>query len=116
MGRATLTRANGVRTDYSFDYAGRLTGLAHVAANPLSTSQQSFAYSPSGQTIAQAQGNAAFVWFEGPTPGQANTDTRYLHTDRQGSVIGWSNPGGVITPYTYGPYGEPQTWAGSRFR
>ena len=31
-------------------------------------------------------------------------------------MIGWSNPGGVITPYTYGPYGEPQTWAGSRFR
>ncbi len=23
---------------------------------------------------------------------------------------------GVVTPYTYGPYGEPASWAGSRFR
>ena len=26
------------------------------------------------------------------------------------------DPTGAITAYTYGPYGEPQSWAGSRFR
>jgi RHS repeat-associated protein len=31
-------------------------------------------------------------------------------------VIGVSDASGAITPYAYGPYGEPQSWSGSRFR
>ncbi len=41
---------------------------------------------------------------------------RYLYKDRQGSIIGTAGTSGVMTPYTYGPYGEPASWAGSRFR
>ena len=40
----------------------------------------------------------------------------FFHQDRLGSVVATSTASGVITPYTYGPYGEPQSWAGSRFR
>jgi RHS repeat-associated protein len=38
--------------------------------------------------------------------------------DHQGSIIGWTNASGLLgeAPYTYGPYGEPQSWQGSRFR
>ena len=55
----------------------------------------------------------ASLWFEGN--GSYN-DPRWLYTDRQGSIIGTAPSSGVMTPYTYGPYGEPQSWAGSRFR
>ena len=53
------------------------------------------------------------IWFEGN--GSYN-DPRWLYADRQGSIIGTASTSGVMTPYTYGPYGEPQSWAGSRFR
>ena len=53
------------------------------------------------------------VWYEGATASDATR--RYLHADHQGSIIGWSDQAST-TAYTYGPYGEPQTWAGSRFR
>ena len=52
------------------------------------------------------------VWYEG---GQK----RYLHANRQGSIVAWSDTSGVSqATYTYGPYGEPgDNWAaGSRFR
>ena len=31
-------------------------------------------------------------------------------------MIAWSNSSGVGTLYTYGPYGEPSVWTGSRFK
>ena len=52
-----------------------------------------------------------------PEPPTAATGSlRWLHQDRQGSVIAVSDAAGVVTPYAYGPYGEPQSWAGSRLR
>jgi len=39
------------------------------------------------------------VWYEG-------TNLRWLHSDRQGSIIGWSDINGAVTTYTYGPYGS----------
>lgn len=51
------------------------------------------------------------VWVEGRGTAQSY---RWFHKDRLGSVIGVS--AGSMTPYAYGPYGEPQSWAGSRFR
>ena len=58
-------------------------------------------------------GGQPYLWHEG---GYTVIDNRYLHTDRLGSVVATTNSGGAVTAYTYGPYGEPQTWAGSRFR
>lgn len=56
------------------------------------------------------------VWIEeqGGTP-----QRRWLHHDRQGSVVAWSNAAGEIENgglYSYGPWGEPSTWTGGRFR
>jgi len=60
------------------------------------------------------------LWLEGgpssPYASGIGNDPRWLYLDRQGSVIGVAGVNGIITPYTYGPYGEPQSWAGSRFR
>jgi RHS repeat-associated protein len=52
------------------------------------------------------------VWYEG----SALTDRRHLHADERGSIIAHSNSSGVGTLYTYGPYGEPNVWTGSRFK
>jgi RHS repeat-associated protein len=54
-------------------------------------------------------------WMSVEGTGAAATPTWYLQ-DRQSSVIGVSDASGAITPYAYGPYGEPQSWSGSRFR
>jgi RHS repeat-associated protein len=52
------------------------------------------------------------VWYEG----SGVADRRWLHADRQGSIIGVSNGAGAVTPYAYGPWGEPSDWTGPRFR
>lgn len=58
------------------------------------------------------------VWFEGATIAAANA--RYLVTDRQGTVVGYTdNTGTVSSPsalYAYDAYGQPASWGGSRFR
>jgi hypothetical protein len=50
------------------------------------------------------------VWYEGA----GASDRRYLIADRPGSVI--AENGASTTRYACGPYGEPDTWTGSRFR
>jgi RHS repeat-associated protein len=52
------------------------------------------------------------VWYEGSTLATRN----YLHADERGSVIATTDNSGAATIYTYGPYGEPTVWTGSRFR
>ena len=52
------------------------------------------------------------VWYEG----SGGIDRRWLHADRQGSIIAVSNAAGAVTPLSYGPYGEPSDWTGPRFR
>jgi RHS repeat-associated protein len=52
------------------------------------------------------------VWYEGA----ALTDRRWIHSDERGSVIATTDGTGAATIYTYGPYGEPTSWTGSRFR
>jgi RHS repeat-associated protein len=54
-------------------------------------------------------------WMSFEGTGAAASPNWYLQ-DRQNSVIGVSDASGAITPYAYGPYGEPQSWSGSRFR
>lgn len=51
-------------------------------------------------------------WYEG----SGLSDRRSLHADERGSIIATSDSSGVATPYTYGPYGEPNSWTGVRFR
>ncbi len=56
------------------------------------------------------------AWYEcAPAPAACGTaDRRYLITDHQGSVI--AENGSTTTRYSYGPYGEPNSWTGPRFR
>lgn len=54
-----------------------------------------------------------WLWLEG---NDQNAVPKWFAQDRLGSVISVSDASGAVTPYTYGPYGEPQSWAGSRFR
>jgi RHS repeat-associated protein len=51
------------------------------------------------------------VWYEG----SGMSDRRWLHSDERGSVIAKTDAAGAATVYTYGPYGEPSSWAGPRF-
>jgi hypothetical protein len=55
------------------------------------------------------------VWLEGSDW----SSPHYLHKDAQGSVVAYSDGAGSVTSsqvYSYGAYGEPQAWGGSRFR
>jgi RHS repeat-associated protein len=54
------------------------------------------------------------LWFEGAT----TTDRRWLVSDRQGSIIAATDSNGALvgSVHRYGPYGEPDTWSGARFR
>ena len=55
------------------------------------------------------------VWYEGSNF-VTNPDRRWLHADERGSIIATSDSSGNGTEYKYGPYGEPISWSGSRFR
>ena len=134
-------RGNLVSDDiraFGYDYENRLTGVSSGGS-----ALMTLAYDPGGrlrQTVAGASttqflygGNALLaeydgagtllrryvhgpgideplVWYEGA----GLTDRRYLIADRQGSIVAAN--GASTTRYTYGPYGEPDTWTGSRFR
>uniref|UniRef100_UPI000AC19CAF RHS repeat-associated core domain-containing protein n=1 Tax=Thauera butanivorans TaxID=86174 RepID=UPI000AC19CAF len=55
----------------------------------------------------------ALVWYEGTT----TTDKTWLYADHLGSIVAAANSGGTNTAiYRYGPYGEPDTTTGVRFR
>lgn len=51
------------------------------------------------------------VWYEGA----GTSDRRWLHADERGSIVAYSKLTGAATTYSYGPYGEPTSWGGSRF-
>jgi RHS repeat-associated protein len=53
------------------------------------------------------------IWYEG----SGTTDRRWLHADSQGSIIAYTDGTGTAQAiYGYGAYGEPNAWAGSRYR
>ena len=130
--------SDGVRS-FTYDALNRLTGVTGGSA-PVTLAYDPFgrlgSYTASGATTSfryagpnlsqeyngttllrsYASGEGAdqwMLWMEGPSGAGS---LRWLHQDRQGSVIAVSDAAGVVTPYAYGPYGEPQNWAGSRLR
>jgi RHS repeat-associated protein len=53
------------------------------------------------------------VWYEGP----GTTAKNWLYADHLGSIVATANATGASTGiYSYGPYGEPNTTTGPRFR
>ncbi len=134
--RGNLT-LDGSRT-FAFDFENRLISVGGVT-------QMSLSYDPMGRLRQTTAGAAAtqfvydgdnlsaeydggsallrryvhgpnrdepIVWYEGA----GLADRRYFHHDNQGSVVATTDGTGSGTTYAYGPYGEPQNWAGSRFR
>ena len=130
--------SDGVRT-FTYDALNRLTAVTG-GSTPVTLSYDPFgrlgSYTASGATTSfryagpnlsqeyngttllrsYASGEGAdqwMLWMEGPSGAGS---LRWLHQDRLGSVIAVSDAAGAVTPYAYGPYGEPQSWAGSRLR
>jgi RHS repeat-associated protein len=131
--RGNLTN-DGVRA-LSYDLENRLTSVTGSASATLN-------YDPLGRLRAYTTGGTTtdFLYdgdrlvaeYNGATParryvhgpgvdeplvqytGSGATNRAYLITDHQGSVI--AENGATTTRYSYGPYGEPNTWTGSRFR
>jgi RHS repeat-associated protein len=112
----------GVQTDLTYDPLGRLFSTVTAGA----TTQ--FLYD-GDRLVAEYDGSSALqrryvhgpgtdepvVWYEGANFA-TSPDRRWLHVDERGSVIAVSDIGGNGTVYTYGPYGEPGSWTGARFR
>ncbi len=99
LGRLLTTSANGTVTRFLYE------GSRLVAE-----------YDPSGSRLRRylhgIGTDSPVVWFEGAD----SFSPRYLHVDRQGSVEAYSLSDKSLVTYAYGPYGEVQTWTGSRFR
>ncbi|HEX3365615.1 RHS repeat-associated core domain-containing protein [Phenylobacterium sp.] len=104
-GRLSTVTASGATTIFANSGDQVLGELQQdPSGSGASASLRDYIYGPGGELLswhAGADFNTALSWF---------------HTDRIGSVVATSDPVGAITAYTYGPYGEPQSWAGSRFR
>ncbi|KRA62341.1 hypothetical protein ASD79_22350 [Caulobacter sp. Root655] len=99
LGRLRQTTINGTVTQFLYD-GDQLVAEYDGAGNLLR------------RYVHGAGVDDPLVWYEGGA-------RRWLHADRQGSIIAWSDASGISqSTYTYGPYGEPgDNWAaGSRFR
>jgi RHS repeat-associated protein len=115
------TGASGLTVGY--DALGRLratsngsvfTYFLNVGDNPIGEYADNVATTLPLRRYVFADGvDEPIVWYEGADASQP----RWLHADRQGSIIATSDLGGAVTPYTYSPYGEPGNgWSGVRFR
>lgn len=105
LGRIRSVTAGSTATDFLYD-GSRLVG---EYAGGTTQQLRYYAHGPGVDDPA--------VWIETPS-GTWNSQAQaiHLHKDRLGSVVATSSPSGQVTPFAYGPYGEPQSWAGSRFR
>lgn len=99
LGRLRSTQTGSTTTEFLYD--GDRLVAEYNGANAV---QRRYAHGPGV--------DEPVVWYEGA----GLTVRRWLHADERGSVIGFSDAGGNGTEYTYGPYGEPASWTGSRFR
>lgn len=115
--------SGGTTVTFTYDPVGRLktTAVPTTTTFLYDSDRLSAEYNGSGGVLRRyVHGpgvDEPIVWYEG-----AGTATRrWLHQDRQGSVIAYSTSTGAVTAstaYKYGPWGEPgDNWgAGSRFR
>ncbi|GAM96817.1 wall associated protein [alpha proteobacterium U9-1i] len=97
IGRLRQTTSSSATTDYLYD-GDRLVAEFNASGALL----RRYVHGPAV--------DEPIVWYEG----SGTSDRRHLVTDNLGSVIAAS--GASTTRYTYGPYGEPDAWTGSRFR
>lgn len=101
LGRLAKTVSATATTRFLYDDS-RLVGEYSDAATPVA--QRRYVH---GVGVDEP-----LVWLEGA----GLTDKRWLHADRQGSIVGYSTASKALTALVYGPYGEVADWAGPRFR
>ena len=103
LGRLQQTAAttSGVTTTTQFLYAGDMLVSEYDGASGLLQRR----YVP-GPNVDEP-----VLWYQGSDLSQR----RWLHADNQGTIVGWTDSGGKVTPIAFGPYGEPQTWGGLRY-
>jgi RHS repeat-associated protein len=103
LGRLSATNAGGSTT--TFKYTGRYLDAERYATTGYA-----------GRNYLYGDGaDEPILEINTLSSGDVDSFTTPI-ADRLGSIIGVANAQGAITPYTYGPYGEPQSWSGSRFR
>ena len=117
-----LTASAPTAVALSYDPAGRLqTSTANSSTTTFLYSGDRLVaeYGSSGMLRRYVPGpdtDETVVWYEG----SGTSDRRWLQQDRLGSAISYSDSAGNVSSsssiYGYGPYGEPNTWSGSRYR
>ncbi|MEZ5499798.1 MAG: hypothetical protein R3E77_10265 [Steroidobacteraceae bacterium] len=114
-----LTVTGSSSITLSYDPLGRLkdSTAAGVTTQYLYDGDRLIAEYNSGGTVLRRYAHGAgvdepLVWYEG----SGLTNRAWLHGDERGSVIASTNRAAAATAHTYGAYGEPSTWSGSRFK
>jgi RHS repeat-associated protein len=114
-----LTETGGAGLSLAYDPIGRLlqsTSASTVTQFLYDGDRLVAEYSSAGAVLRRyVHGpgtDTPIVWYEG----SGLTTRNWLHPDERGSIVATSDGSGAGTVYTYGPYGEPNTWSGSRFR
>ncbi len=112
-----LTVAGSASMSLSYDPLGRLRQTVAGAATTqflYDGDRLSAEYTTGGTVLRRyvfGPGvDEPLVWYEGA----GTSDRRHLIADHQGSVM--AENGAATVRYAYGPYGEPGTWTGARFR
>lgn len=114
-----LTETGGLGLALNYDPIGRLsqsTSGSTVTQFLYDDDRLVAEYSSSGSVLRRyvyGPGiDTPVIWYEG----SGLATRQWFHTDERGSIVGTSDGAAAGTVYTYGPYGEPNTWSGSRFR
>jgi RHS repeat-associated protein len=99
--RSALNRYNGASTTFSYDYADRLTSLAHsFPGTPSDNQSYTYAYNPAGQTLNATQPTGPFAWSNHPS---VNSSKTYDGLNRDASIASVGAPcgsgGGVSHGY-----------------
>ncbi|MDY0014094.1 MAG: RHS repeat-associated core domain-containing protein [Rhodocyclaceae bacterium] len=118
--RLKTANATGFSASLAYDGVGRLrqTNLGGVVTNLLYDGVELIAeYDGSNNVLRRyVHGpgiDEPLVWYEG----SGTTNKTWLYADHQGSIIGQANASGTSTAiYSYGPFGEPNSTTGVRFR
>ncbi len=119
--RLKTASKTGTAASLSYDAEGRLrqtvigastTSLLYDATNLIAE------YDAAGSTLQRRYVHGPgtdepIVWYEG----SGTTAKNWFYTDHLGSIVATANATGASTGiYSYGPYGEPNTTTGQRFR
>lgn len=119
--RLRTASKSGTAATLSYDPEGRLrqTAIGATTINLLYDNQNLIAeYDAAGTTVLRKYVHGPgtdepIVWYEGTGTAAKN----WLYADHLGSIVATANGTGASTgTYTYGPYGEPNTTTGIRFR